>query len=90
MEAARWYFGLECFVSYCICVASLLLWGQGWVEGRGRPMVGQGCVEGRGKANGGGTGFVGGSSMRVVVSTYIMIVFTAFVICWVVEIWPYM
>jgi len=53
-------------------------------------MVGQGCVEGRGKANGGGTGFVGGSSMRVVVSTYIMIVFTAFVICWVVEIWPYM
>ena len=47
-------------------------------------VVGAGWVEG-GEANGVGTGFFGGSSMRVVVSTYIMIVFAAFVICWVVS-----
>jgi len=45
MKTARWYLGLVCFVSYCFCIASLLLWGQGWDEGKGRLMkVGLGLL----------------------------------------------
>jgi hypothetical protein len=73
LEGAGWYHGLVSFVTYYFCVATLLLWGLGWVEGLTWMAVG------------GGAGFTGVSSVGVVASAYIMVMFTAFVVCRVVS-----